>query len=126
MPDESLLWIMITTTSSFIVTFWAIRMANKRGDEALLGVLRGVPISTRTRWMILITHYMGLAAFLVAYLAVITFVLLELARNAVEPTVSTIGYMAVVLWTGGLIFLLVTAAAWVYHVSTAIREAEGH
>ena len=122
MTDEPLLWITITTTSSFFVTYWAIRMANKRGDEALLGVLRGQPISTRTRWMILITHYTGLGAFLVAYLTVITFVLLELARSAVEPRVATIGYMAVLLWTGGIVFLLATAAAWVYHASTFIRQ----
>jgi hypothetical protein len=116
---------MITTTSSLFVTYWAIRMANKRGDEALLGVLRGVPISTRTRWMILTTHYTGLAAFIVAFLTVTTFVLRELARNADEPAVATIGYMAVVLWGGSAVYCLATAAAWVYHASTVIRRAEG-
>lgn len=74
--------------------------------------------------MILITHYMGLAAFLAAFLTIITFVLLELARSADAPSVATIGYMAVVLWVGGIVFILVTAAAWLYHASTVIRQAE--
>jgi hypothetical protein len=124
MVSESLKWIAIVVTSSLFIAYWVIRMANKRGDEALLGVLRGVPISTGTRRMLLFTHYIGLGAFLVAFLVIITLVLLELATSAEQPAVANIGYTAVVLWVGGIIYLLVTVAAWVYHARSIIREAE--
>jgi hypothetical protein len=99
-----------------------IRLINDRGDEALSGIVKGVPVSAKTRRLILFTHYLPLAAFTAGYLFVVGLGVLELARGVVDVRVATIGYMGATLCISGGVVWIGLGAAWVLHVLSALRE----
>jgi len=63
MPDLSLVAILAITIATIFVVYYGIKMTNRRADEAMAGVQRGLPISLSTRWLILFTHAVELTRF---------------------------------------------------------------
>ena len=120
MPDLSLVAILAITIATGFVSFYCIKMANKRADESLEVVQRGLPISLNTRWLILFTHYVALAAFLAGLLAVVS---VGLAQGAESPFARTVGHMSAILSGGGVVVILAHSTMWVFHMWAVLRRA---
>ncbi|MBT8467158.1 MAG: hypothetical protein KJN97_00305 [Deltaproteobacteria bacterium] len=123
MPDLHLVSILAVDISGFIVAYHCCVVFMNRGDEGLAGVVKGIPISQRTRWLILLIHYMPYGAFCGGWLVIISFGLVGLARGAEDPFVRSVGYMSAVLFATGAAVLITSAPMWLYHVRAETRRA---
>ncbi len=122
MPDLHLLSILAIDIAGFIVAYHCVVIFMNRGDEGLAGVVKGIPISERTRWLILLIHYVPYGAFCGGWLAIICFGLVGLARGAEDPFARAVGNMSAVLFGAGAAVLLTSAAMWLYHVRAETRR----
>ena len=124
MSNLSLLSILVVLIGVVYATFSGISIMNSRGDEALSGVVTGVPVSLKTRRLLLFTNYMPQCAFLATFVLVAGLGIMEFARTVEEPRTQAIGYMvatmciAVAASIGGL------GSAWCLHVWSVLRQAE--
>ncbi len=48
--------ILALTMTTYTIAMWISFRTNERGDEILYGVVKGVPISTKDRWLFLFTR----------------------------------------------------------------------
>ncbi len=123
MPDLSLVAILAITIATIFVVYYGIKMTNRRADEAMAGVQRGLPISLSTRWLILFTHAVPLGLFLAGLLAVVSVGLVGLAQGAESPFTRTVGHMSATLLGGGAVFMVFATAMWVFHMRAEFRRS---
>ena len=124
MPYTPLLWVIGLFIAGFCFSFALIPIINKRGDQALLGVIDGVPISLKTRRLLLLTHYIPLCSFIASFDLVLGLGLFQLARRLEDPEIAALAYMGAVMGGSGAVVWTGLAATWVYHTLQAIRQAE--
>ena len=124
MPDTSLLWIMSLFCGVGLISTLFVPLANARGDLALRGVQDGLPLSMKTRRLILFTHYIPLAVFWGAFTMVAAFGFIELARSSDNPRVAPIGYMAAVMGGSNTLVWFGLAGVWVLHTLKELGQAE--
>ncbi|MEM7436609.1 MAG: hypothetical protein AAF436_15740 [Myxococcota bacterium] len=108
----------------FSVSYASIVMINKRGDEAVQGIVRGEPISLRTRRMVLLTHYLPLASFLAGFLFIMSAGLFAVGKQFSGGPAGAVAYMGAVLCATGAVTWIALGGAWVVHTLVVLREAE--
>ncbi|MBT8467156.1 MAG: hypothetical protein KJN97_00295 [Deltaproteobacteria bacterium] len=124
MPNTSLLWILGLFFVVFYFVYTCVPIVNARGDVALQGVMDGVPLSLKTRRLILFTHYIPLSAFMAAFNLVASFGFLELARGADGHRVAALGYMVAIMGASNAVVWIGLSGAWVLHTLKAFQQAE--
>jgi len=117
--------ILGATIAAYTIGMWVTRMINERGDEILYGVVKGVPVSTKDRWFMLITNWLPYAVFLIGFLLIVAIGDVRIARAVDDPVVATFGYLcAAFLTTGATFWLLLGSIATVPNMVAAIRKSE--
>jgi hypothetical protein len=120
----TLLLILAVIIAVFFATYWASTVINSRGDEISSGVVKGIPVPKKARWLMLFTQFLTFYLFLVGFLTIISFGLWELAQGLEEPGVSFLGYMGAYLAATGAVMWLLLGTSWfLYHLSV-VRQAE--
>jgi hypothetical protein len=71
----------------------------------------------------LYTQWVPYAAFVIAFLAIMSLGVLEIARGAEAERVRLIGYMCAILLGGGAVFSTVLGASQFLLYRSAVREA---
>jgi len=122
--QTTLLLILAVIIAVFVATYWASTVINSRGDEISLGVVKGISVSPKARWLMLFTQFLTFYLFLVGFLMIIGFGLWELAQGIEERAVSLVGYMGAYLAASGAVMWLLLGTSWfLYHLSV-VRQAE--
>jgi hypothetical protein len=121
-PNLSLLSILVVLIAVFYAAFSGISIMNSRGDEALAGVVKGVPVSLKTRQLLLFTNYMPLCAFIACFSFVVGLGVIELARTMEDPRIQAIGYMGAIMCIAGAVVVGVLGGAWCLHIWSVLRD----
>jgi hypothetical protein len=120
----TLLSILAVIIAVFVATYWASTVINSRGDEISSGVVKGIPVPEKARWLMLFTQFLTFYLFLVGFLMIISLGLWELAQRLEEPGVSLLGYMGAYLAATGAVMWLLLGTSWfLYHLSV-LRQAQ--
>jgi hypothetical protein len=123
-PNLSLLSILVVLIAVFYAAFSCIPIMNSRGDEALAGVVKGIPVSLKTRQLLLFTNYLPLCAFIASFILVAGLGFIELARTMEDPRIQAIGYMAAIMCIAGAVVVGGLGGAWCLHVWSVLRETK--
>ena len=121
----ALLSILAVIIAVYFGGMWVTKITNERGDEILCGIVKGVPASTKQRWLMLFNTWMPNVVFLIAFLLVIGLGVLQIARGAEEPGVKIVGYMGATLCAGGAVFWFAMGISWFLYYSSVLRETKG-
>ena len=119
----ALLSILVTVIVTFFGSYWVNSVINDRGDEILSGVVKGIPVSTRTRWLMLYTQWLPYTAFFIVFLSVIGLGFLEVGREIEHPRIKLVGYMCATMCAGGAAFWGILGSFLFANMFSAIREA---
>ncbi len=122
MPNPTLLSILALTLSMYFGGMWVSKIINDRNDEILSGVVKGIPVSTKYRWLMLFTNWLPYVIFLCAILLVTGTGVLELAREVEEPRVKIVGYMCAVVLVGGAGFWSILGIFVFANMLSALRD----
>jgi hypothetical protein len=122
MPDLHLVAILATDIAGMVVAYYCVVIFMNRGDEGLAGVVKGIPVSEKTRWLMLLIHYVPYGAFVGGWLIILCFGLIGLARGAEDPFVRAVGNMSAVLFGSGAVVLLTHGGMWLFHVWSETRR----
>lgn len=117
---------IILATLSFAggVLFYASECVNRHIDAILAGVLEGVPMSTKHRNLKLSHMMLQEAGAIVGLAAVMAIGYVGIARNVVDPAVTTLAYVATGLCVFGAVSWLFGGASSYIHCMAAIRQAK--
>lgn len=76
--------IIATFISGIFLVVYVTKHQNEAGNDVLLGVVRGVPISTETRWILLFQVFVSMAGAILLVDFFLTFAFLKIAGRVVE------------------------------------------
>jgi predicted secreted protein len=123
MPNLTLLSILALTVSVGFLAFTVSKMINDRNDEILTGVVKGIPVSTKYRWLMLFTNWLPFVVFLIGFLIVTALGALELSRGTDDARVTVLGYMCAVLMGGGAAFWSILSVFVTFpNMASALRD----
>ena len=108
--------------TGYFSCMWVTKMITGRGDDILSGIIKGVPVSTKDRRLMLFTDWLSWVALQIALLVILAFSLLELARGAEEPRVGLIGYMCAILCAFGATFWLILGSVLFANMMSVLRK----
>jgi hypothetical protein len=124
MPNLTLLSVLAFITAGYFGCMWITRMINDRGDDILTGLLKGVPVRTKDRWLMLYTNWLPYVALQIAFLLILGFGILELAQGAESPKVGLIGYMSATMCAFGATFWLVIGSFVFMSMVSTLRQTK--
>lgn len=122
----TLLSILAVIIAVFVATYWASTVINSRGDEISSGVVKGIPVSPKARWLMLFTQFLTFYLFLVGFLLIVALGLWELAQGIEERGVSLLGYMGAYLAVSGAVMWFVLGTSWFIHHWLTVRQADAN
>lgn len=123
MSNEALLLsIMVLVVVTFYSALSVTPVLVDRMDAALSGIVKGLPVSTQTRRLLLITQAVPLCAFISGFLLVVGLGILEMSKGAEGPHVKIVGSMAASLAFIGALAYLGMGGVWWFHVWSALRK----
>jgi amino acid transporter len=122
--QTTLLSILAVIIAGFVATIWVSTVINSRGDEISSGVVKGIPVPAKARWLMLFTQFLTFYLFLVGFLMIIGLGLWELAQGVEEPAVSLLGYMGAYLSATGAVMWLLLGTSWFIHHLSVVRQAK--
>jgi hypothetical protein len=97
--------------------------AHTRMDEVVTGVVNGVPVPLRYRWLLLAYDYTAYWMTCVVILGVFGTGYLGAAKVADDSSIATLTYLcgATCLW--GALAVVVFVAAWIVYMISVLRQA---
>jgi len=122
MPNVTLLSILAVTLTGYFSCMWVTKMITGRGNDIVTGIINGVPVSRRERWLMLITDWLSWVALQVSLLIILGLGILEIARGAGEPRVALIGYMCCIMCGFGAVFWTILGGVLFTNMMRIIRE----
>lgn len=122
--QTTLLLILAVIIAVFVATYWASTVINSRGDQISSGVVKGISVSSKARWLILFTQFLTFYLFLVGFLMIVGLGLWELAQGIEERGVAIVGYMGAYLAATGAVMWLFLGTIWFFHHWSSVRQAE--
>jgi hypothetical protein len=122
MPNLTLLSILAVTMTGYFSCMWVTKMISQRGDDILSGIIKGVPVSTKDRRLMLFTDWLSWVALQIALLVILGLSLLEMARGAEEPSVELIGFMCATLCAFGATFWSILGSVLFANMMSVLRK----
>jgi hypothetical protein len=116
-----ILALLIATT---FVSFYATKCAHIRSEGVTTGILRGVPISIKERWMILVQEWLPMASGNALFDLIVAVGLMEIAGNVVDVEIKVLAWLSAVLAGFGCISWVVQGSLFFTSWLSRLRQAE--
>jgi hypothetical protein len=98
--------------------------AHLRMDEIVTGVVNGVPISTKYRWLMLLNDFLGYAITCVLLLSIFGFGYLRAAGVVGNPSVESVAFFCGTACAWGAVTVGVFSASLVFYMVSVLRETK--
>jgi hypothetical protein len=109
---------------AFVTAAFLLRHMYKRCDDILSGVVNGIPVSVRSRWLFFLHDYVALS-FAVTIIAGVTGVGFVTAAEALgDSNAAVFAQVCAVPAAGFFVFNLLLGLIWMRHFATILRQAE--
>ncbi len=125
MSDLIAIQMMLATLGFMtLVVTWLVKRVHQRCDDIATGLVNGIPVSTKYRWLLLFQDYVASAFGITVLLFILALGFLATAEVAPNPIVTKVAYFcaAGAAWT--FIGVLVFAVSWVIHLASVLRQAK--
>jgi hypothetical protein len=125
MSDLATILLMLATFGLLAISVAVnVRRTHQRCDDVASGVVNGVPMSMKYRWLLLYQDYVGNAFGIVILLFPFVVGFLAAAEVAGDPNVRNVAYAcaAAAGWT--LVAVLPFAISWVLYLTSVLRQAK--
>jgi len=116
--------ILGTVIVTFFGSYWVNKTINDRGDQILSGVVEGLPVSAKTRWLMLFTQWLPYTAFFIVFLLVVGIGFIEVGHGVEHPRVRLVAYMCATMCVGGATFWGVLGSFLFTNMLSVVREAD--
>jgi len=107
-----------------LVILWCSKLQYDVGNEIVTGVIRGSPVSTKHRWLMLYQTWIGYVICIVACGVVVATVNAWIAANVTEADAETIAYMVAFLGAFAAIAWSLAGISKFVHFRSVLRQAE--
>ena len=125
MPNATALILLgATLPLSYMVVLFGDRWFHDRVDAVITGVVRGVPVSSRHRWLLLTNSLLTHLVALVAYCSLVAFFFAQLGTNVSEPGIKWLAYTAAIVWGVGVAIYLVLGPSFLVHLVSTLRATD--
>ena len=112
------------TIAGYFVVLTAERWIHARGDALATGLMSGVPISTKHRWLLLFNNWLPNALGVAIFSLVVALVLIAIAREANDRFVEVVAYLCAIGFGFSCAFWLVLGTSWFVYYLSLVREAK--
>jgi len=116
--------LMALAVFNLFLNIYVDRTLSDRTEKVLTGVMRGVPVPTEARRVVLSTLWMRAASGQVAIHFIFTVMWWLLGRNASSEAVSLLCYLCAFFGMTGVFFSIVEGVSWYRHLQSVLRQAE--
>jgi hypothetical protein len=110
--------------AGYAAFIFADRWIHDRGEVIVTGFVRGLPLTTTTRWLMLISNWFTVVFSLVMFAFLVSCILVGIGRNAGDPFVQFLAYTCAFAFSGISLVWIVLGASWFMHYRRVLREAE--
>jgi len=118
-----ILMLAVFVFASLAAIFFLGRM-HKRCDNILTGVVDGVPVSLRSRWLYLWHDYLGVSFALTFLLGVMAAGFVSVSEAVGDSSARNLAYLCAAVSGWGFVFNLVLGFLWVANLVSVLRQAE--
>jgi hypothetical protein len=108
----------------FAVLLFADRWTHERGDALAIGVMQGVPLSTKHRWLLLFNNWLALAFGVTLYSLALAVVFAGVARNLTDSLAKSLAYLCAVGFGFSCAFWLILGTSWFIFYVSVLRESK--
>jgi hypothetical protein len=108
----------------YFVSVWALRWINLRGDIIEIGAVQGLPLSREARWIKLFHEWVPLLFSQCAFLVIVAFGWISLAREVSHPSVRALVYAYAFLSGVASLGYTVLGTQNVFRMISMLRQAE--
>jgi hypothetical protein len=108
------------------VIFYISKMTNDVGIEVSTGVMQGIPVSIKARWIILHQTWVGYVLGIVAVGVMVTAVNVQIAAHAPDAAIRTVAYLTAFFGAAAAFVWVLAAISGFIHFRSVLRQAEGH
>jgi len=116
--------LMALAILNLFLNIYVDRTVSDRGETILTGVVRGVPVPTEARRVVLHTLWMRAASGQVAIHFIFSVMWLLLGRNASSEEVRLLCYLFAFLGVTGIFFSILEGVSWYRLLQSVLRQAE--
>jgi phage shock protein PspC (stress-responsive transcriptional regulator) len=116
--------IMVIGLAHFYVFILLDRMRKERENEIITGVIGGVAVSTRYRWLSLYTSWISPATMQLGISVLMVIVYLVMAENVDDEGVRLVAYSVAFFGSIGVLGSLMMSALGYVHLASVVRQAE--
>lgn len=109
--------------ASYAVFFFGDRWIHERGEAVASGVLRGIPIPMKQRWLMLFNTWLPNTMGMIFFTLIMSLVFISIARNINDPFLANVTYMCAVFTSLACAFWLVLGTSWFFYYVSVLRES---
>jgi len=125
MPNSTAIALVVATFFvALLCIMYISKMANDVGAEILAGVVRGNPVSTKSRWLMLYQIYVSYVLAAMTCGAVLSLASLRIADHVDDADIKRLAYGAAMLGALASISWLLNGLSWFLHYRSVLRQAE--
>ena len=106
------------------VTYYATRWVHIRSDAITTGIVRGVPISTKERWMKLFHDWLPMAFGISMVNLILAVGFLEIAGRSTDDGAKLIAWLAAAASGFSCVFWLILGISYFANCVSILRQAE--
>lgn len=110
--------------AGYFVVLTGDRWTHRRGDALANGLIDGVPMSTKHRWLVLFNNWLPNAAGLATFSFAVGLTLVAVAREVNDPFIGFIAYLCAIGFGMGFLFWLILGASWFVYYLSLLRQTE--
>jgi hypothetical protein len=115
--------IMAILVAAQLSIFWCARKLQDRADDIATGVIRGVPISTEHRGVVLFNQWMPMQFFLAIYTFLISIGIVLVAQNISSGAVRLFAYVIAAQGAISALGLIVLGGQLFFYLTSVLRQA---
>jgi ABC-type Fe3+ transport system permease subunit len=109
---------------SYATFLFADRWIHDRGDVIATGLVRGIPMTTQHRWLVLINNWFTVVFSLIFFAFGVSAIFVGIAQNVGDPFVQKLAYVSALGFGGVCVIWIVLGGSWFVHYRTILRETK--
>lgn len=117
--------ILVTLLAGYAVIAHASNTLNRRADMIVVGLVDGVPVSKKHRYLMLFHIYLSQLGSVIALSAILAVGYVRIADNLDDPGVRNLAYLVAGLAAFAAINWLLLGTSYLIHCWQVLRQANG-